>query len=413
MLRNKIKYLLLLAAVGVLSILYNQYRMGMLFLTVLTMPFLLFAILSYIYRRVTAKLDTTVHVANKGEPIPIDVRLNNPTIFPVSNLKIYITYQNSFTDKIFKKELYVSVDLRSRTKATFYVNSEYCGNLQVKLNGIRIYDYIKLFSLRRKMNEEIRIAVLPHFYEIEEDYSPNHNKSIAEGDYYSHIRGGDDPSEVFAIREYKEGDRLQRIHWKLSLKQDKLMIKEFSDPINCSVLIFTDTGIPKGEDMLMFMDAILECSLSLSRFFLLKEQFHYFAWYDRNHGTCKRLSLKQENDLYEAIDGLMQMKVTPFGEDTLKVYLAEHSMEQYTEIYYITGMVSDSNLESLSAIKSAQKHVIYVSDMDQTIRVEEGSTNGLLPDEILNKSADMGIEIIGADMKNMKETMEHFTFSWE
>lgn len=410
MLKNKIRYLLLLAVIGVLSILYNQYRMGILFLTVLTMPFLLFAVLSYLYGRVTAKLNTTVHVANKGDSIPIDVQLNNPTIFPISNLKIYITYQNSFTDKIFKKELSVSVDSRTRTNATFYVYSEYSGNLKVKLNGIRIYDYIKLFSLKRKMDEEIRIAVLPHFYEIEEDYTPNHNKSIVESDYYSHIRGGDDPSEVFAIREYKEGDRLQRIHWKLSIKQDKLMIKEFSDPINCSVLIFTDTGIPKGEDMLMFMDALLECSLSLSRFFLLKEQFHYFAWYDRNHGACKRLSLKQENDLYEAVDGLMQTKVAPFEEDTLKVYLAEHAKEQYTEIYYITGAISDSNLESLSTMKSAQKHIIYVSDLDRTIGEEEGSTNKMLPEEIMNKTADMGIEIIGANKKNMKETMEHFKF---
>ena len=48
-----------------------------------------------------------------------------------------------------------------------------------------------------------------------------------ESDSYSTIKGGDDPSEVFAIREYREGDRLQRIHWKLSYETKSANDKGF------------------------------------------------------------------------------------------------------------------------------------------------------------------------------------------
>ena len=39
-----------------------------------------------------------------------------------------------------------------------------------------------------------------------------------EGERYSQRKAGDDPTELFALREWREGDRLSRVHWKLSQK---------------------------------------------------------------------------------------------------------------------------------------------------------------------------------------------------
>ena len=39
---------------------------------------------------------------------------------------------------------------------------------------------------------------------------------------------GYDPSELFDVREFQNGDRLQSVHWKLSARTDELMVKELS-----------------------------------------------------------------------------------------------------------------------------------------------------------------------------------------
>ena len=49
--------------------------------------------------------------------------------------------------------------------------------------------------------------------------------------------GGDDPSEIYQVREYRERDSLKDIHWKLSAREEELMVKERGFPLGCVVLI--------------------------------------------------------------------------------------------------------------------------------------------------------------------------------
>lgn len=409
MLRNKLRYLVLLTSMGLLSILYNQYVMGILLLTILIMPFILFALLCFVYGMVTAELVSTVHVAKKGEMIPISIQLNNPTIFPISNLTIYLSYKNAYSPKRYKKDFTVSIDKRTNTSVICNILSDYAGNLEVSLKKIRIYDYLKLFSLRKKLTGEVKVAVLPFFYEILENSITNRNRQMMESDNYSSTKSGDDPSEVFAIREYREGDRPQRIHWKLSIKQDQLMIKDFSDPLNCSVLVFVNLSIPEEEDALVYIDALLECALSLSYSLVTKGQIHYFSWYDEKHGISRRIRVAQEKELFEAVDGLLQS--VPYTEktDALADFLAEHPNDQYTDLFYVTGEISDpERLDSLSLIKAQEKHIIYVSDVNHVTAASDSKQSKIrpIPENFLLRSSAMGIGLFSVDIGNIKADIE-------
>lgn len=400
MLRNKLRYLILLAAVGFLSILYNQYYMGIIFLTLLAMPFLMFGLLSYIYGCVRVELISSAHVVNKGEAIPISVQLTNPTIFPISNLKLYLTYKNSYSNQKFTKEFQVCVDGRTKTSVICNLFSDYAGNIEISLKAIRFYDYLKIFSLKKKLKGELKAAVLPYYYELTENYNTERYTRLVESDNYSPHKRGDDPSEVFAIREYREGDRLQRIHWKLSRKLDQLMIKEFSDPLNCSVLLFVNLSIPEGANVLYFVDSILECALCISYTFLLKGQLHYFSWYDGKHGICRRIRVSREKDLFEAVDGLLQAVPYTIETDAMSAYLAEHPNDQYTDLFFVTGEVSPLWLDILTLLKAQTRQLIYVSDVDNLLGIPS------MPQEISVKSAEMGIDLWPVDVTNVKRDME-------
>ncbi len=408
MLQNKIRYLALLATIGLLSILYNEYIMIIVFLTIAVLPFVMVGLLCYIYGMLSVELISTVHVAGRGEMIPVSVIINNPTIFPVSNITLYLTYGNSFSGKRFKKELIVSSDRRSRATVTCNILSEHAGNLEISLSKIRVFDYLKMFSLRKKCHGELKVAILPVVHEITEDYLANRSRMQVESDYYSPTKSGDDPSEVFGIREYREGDKPTRIHWKLSMKQDQLMIKEFSDPMNCSILIFANLSVAFEEDILPYMDALMECALSLSYSFLLKGQIHYFAWYDEVHGVCRRVRIVREKDLFEAVDGILQSGPYSKGVDVMTAYLAEHPNDQYSDLFYVTGEVSKDQLDALSLIKASVRQIIYVNDSARYSEANNGNIRIKLPitEEVMKRIVEMGIGLLSVDTGNLKHNLE-------
>lgn len=412
MFQNKIKYLLVVIVSGFLAVLYNEYFMGILFLTVTVIPFVLFAILSYIYGRLSFGWASDKHVAGKGETIPITIQINNPTIFPVTDICVTINYCNAFTDGFkankYKQKFYVSVDRRSSTNAVCNLKSEHAGNLIISLSKVRVYDYLKIFSLRKKNLGEIKIAVLPGYYELTGNFLKNNLRKQIDSDYFSVTKSGDDPSEIFAIREYREGDRPQRIHWKLSLKQDQLMIKEFSDPINCSVIIFADMQVPGWDEPLETIDSILECALSLSYSFLLKGQIHYFAWYDSIQGSLRRIRIVTEKDFYEAVDGLLNSNPYMRDMDLATVYFAEYPHDQYTDMFYVTNIITEEKIESFSWAKAVEIQILYVNDADSPETEDDTDSLFGLPisDELARKISETGIGLFSIDTTKIKEDLE-------
>jgi uncharacterized protein (DUF58 family) len=395
MLQNKIRYLFLLILISILSVLYNEYVMCIIILGLLIMPVFLLLHVCYLYRKVDARLESAVHVSGKGEQIPVSIQMNNPTIFPVLDLKIYLTVQNGFSRKQYAKELFISMDARSSQRITCYLQSEFSGNLEVCLKKIRCYDYLRLFSMQRKLKDAVKIAVMPEFYEINENHICNRNQMIVESDHYSSIKSGDDPSEVYAIREYREGDRPQQIHWKLSRKQNQLMIKEFSDPINCSALAFIDLFVPLEKNALAYMDALLECALSVSYSFLKKRQIHYLAWFDNENGVCRSVRIEHEKDLYEAVDGLLQANPYTSRTDALAACLAQNPYSQLTDLINITGD-SDFGVDFMTLIHAGTKRVIYIGDAVS------------VSDDIVEME-NIGLKLSMVNIKNVREDIENLS----
>ena len=50
------------------------------------------------------------------------------------------------------------------------------------------------------------------------------------------------PPEVSEIREYRPGDRMHNIHWKLSAKRDEIMVYEFISEQNIMPVIYLAIG---------------------------------------------------------------------------------------------------------------------------------------------------------------------------
>jgi hypothetical protein len=197
------------------------------------------------------------------------------------------------------------------------------------------------------------------------------------------------------------------------MKQDQLMIKDFSDPLNCSTLIFADLRVPEKAETLVYMDAILECTLSLSSHLISSKQIHYLAWYDEAHASCRRIRIGQEKDLFEAVDGLLQAPVSTQMADAAAIYLAEHPNDQYTELFYVTGEASSIRLDSLSLLKAHSKHIlqVYSSGYGPEEALAETYTEDILTQSFTRTAGEMGVGITRINIRNIKENMEQLNFS--
>ena len=82
------------------------------------------------------------------------------------------------------------------------------------------------------------VGILPECHLIPVEITRKTREFIAESDEYFDRENGDDPSEVYQIREYRDMDSLRDVHWKMSAKAEELLVKEHGKPKGCVVLIW-------------------------------------------------------------------------------------------------------------------------------------------------------------------------------
>ena len=126
--------------------------------------------------------------------------------------------------------LHFEADRRQETELKFLLQPLFSGDLRVCAECFALTDPLGLFQMRLNCTSERIISVLPDDTNASSqlDETPD---SMADNDEYSMTRPGSDTSEIYAIRPYVPGDPIRSIHWKLTEKLDKLMVREFGRPL--------------------------------------------------------------------------------------------------------------------------------------------------------------------------------------
>jgi len=116
------------------------------------------------------------------------------------------------------------------------------GVFDVGIDEVYVSDYLNLFRLRQNIELFSKIKVLPQILSpygvfVGLDGSSNTKRSVV----HNHIDNGD-------IREYRAGDAIKSIHWKLSAKTEELQIRESSASTGRRVVIVCDLSENPGAE---------------------------------------------------------------------------------------------------------------------------------------------------------------------
>lgn len=173
----------------------------------------------------------------EGERNTIFFEMKYDGFYPFSKIDVrYSIRHRNEEKKVFVEDSY-SIFHGTRTNSLGFT-LEYCGIYEVETEYIIFYDFLGIFGRRYKLNPKTDISVMPKTVDFPESIIAR--TLIDDYDYETDPNAGDDVSEIKEFREYRDGDRLSQIHWKLSTKSEDLIVKEYEKQAGVCIAIACD-----------------------------------------------------------------------------------------------------------------------------------------------------------------------------
>lgn len=273
MLRNRLLYLFILLCSTAFFICFNGYYSWYVFLLTLSLPWmsLIMSLPGMLTGRVFVETPGGGSTArtSKSVSVPVQVSAAGPWPLPWGRVRVRLSVTNTFTGESRREVIELSPGRRPQAVEQ-KLTSHSCGRIICRLSKARGYDLLGLFCLpvRLKRGESCQVIVAPKVYETLISMAPCHTPD-AESDRYSPVKPGGDPTELFGLREYRPGDRLSRVNWKLSQRGGGLLVKEGSLPMAMRTLLLADLS-GDGREADLLMDALA----TLSHFLCCREAQH-------------------------------------------------------------------------------------------------------------------------------------------
>lgn len=376
MTKEKLIYLAVAVVSGVFFILYRDMLALVLFLVILAIPILLF-ILTVLMRlgiRIRVEADRTV--CSNEETATISLVIANYSLLPVSQITVFANYKNAFFKHHDVGEFQFFAPPLSKNRYEIEVRSRHAGKVEVFFKKARVLDYFGVFSLPIKIKKRLTVSFLPRVHSVEPTLRKN-TYTASETNLYSQYKPGDDPAEVFAVREYVDGDKLSRIHWKLSSKQDCYMVKDYSLPINEAVLILPELVFDEGDEAnLDLIDAVLEIAFSLSHTLVERKTLHAIGYYNVEADKVCVQKIGDLDDLYSVFGEIFN--TSAYYNKPVLANMDPELQQNMSHVVYISANVTAERCNALSADKSEALLYTLINVVD------ENTVCGEIGDEDLN-----------------------------
>ncbi len=202
--------------------------------------------------------------------------------------------------------------------ARFTVSGEHCGTLEVRLADAAVSDWFGLWSFPVLEPEPKTVTVRPDLYPVQitdSDRPGARSADLRE----QQLKSSPDSSVYGDIREYVPGDPVRLIHWKLSEKTDRLLIREPAHASERNIrLLLNISGsrvLPKR------ISDTVEAFLSASRALVSEGFAHEACWRDAERTEWISVIIGSETDfrsmqeavLYLRRDGIADLPEIPIS----------------------------------------------------------------------------------------------------
>ncbi len=221
-----------------------------------------------------------VAVFEEGQPIEIRAEASNPSSFSSYDVRV----RPRLKDPVEPPTAYISVLPPGETISTKTGGSS--------LNrGIYSFDQwvvespfpIGFMRTQRRYHlasGEQSIVVLPKLLPVDFRQAFGADQALDGEDALLH--GPQGGNTYFGVREYRQGDPMRSIHWKVSARTQKLFVKEFQRPLQARYYLFLDLNQEEQtvEGPESNLEYLIRLAGSLGEHLSQTGALYHFVWYD-------------------------------------------------------------------------------------------------------------------------------------
>lgn len=229
----------------------------------------------------------------------------NPLGLPQVRVKVVVSTRNVFTAQE-KKEKKTWFCPGGGGKLWFSAPSEHCGLLTGRVLQAWALDSLGLFWLPLRRGGEARQWILPLSQPQELPPLPQE-----EAPGLRPLPGGG-PGEDYDPRDYRPGDPLSSIHWKLSAKRDELITRETLETVRPLPLLTFDCFGTPGR-----LDRTLDLLSGVSVALLREGRSHQVAWAHPLTGELCRMAVGEEADRLRCLEAILSQSAPLTGKSIL------------------------------------------------------------------------------------------------
>lgn len=261
MLLNRIIYAVFLAACLGFSMAYTANITALLLAVAVLYPAaaaaftavqLLFLNADFTERRVTFLKNTNFDIC---------VEVKNRSLFPCVPLELVCSLPDPDSGRFVKKKIYVSLSPFGSARLAVSGRHLYRGCYTAAVERVSAVDPLRIIRITKKLDKQMTMVFLPRRLELEDVLSSSEgeqnytrpNAVVAEKEDFSHVR------------LYDPGNDIRLIHWKLTAKQDDLMVKQYDSVNDRRVFVLCDfsrSAVTPDEEQLLIADTVIETALA-------------------------------------------------------------------------------------------------------------------------------------------------------
>lgn len=356
--KSRIWYGVLLVAAGILYIIADSDAALGLLICLIAVPFLslLIQVLAIKELHIECQIKKGCLAGKEQE---FEIWLYRESGLPLGTVEIEMESENIHYGEREIRKIRLQPSEKRKMKFVYPYIFEDCGNVRISVSNVRCYDLLGLFAMKKKMNYKGTIMVYPPMPKMNISLQRK-PETLYSGDQFDPYKRGQDVSEMANLRGYVEGDAFNRIHWKMSSKLDRIMVREFAFPSNYNTVILSDMmKCADGENIPNECNnAVVAFTAQISACMLQQSQKHEVGYVLK--GEYRWMPVDSTESQEQLMVSLLSRPVEKDKNraESMYLFLRGNLKNNYTKLIYITPAYDEEAVRQLA--KEMDITILYI-----------------------------------------------------
>ncbi|MBQ3083876.1 MAG: DUF58 domain-containing protein [Clostridia bacterium] len=295
------------------------------------------------------------------------IKSKTPILLPL--MKFNLTVSNSDGDESVRGYSIVHFRAFGETVVEIPMNYSVRGIYKAGINSVVLYDFLRLFSVKKKLQKTVSVVVTPRTLRLE---LPVH-ASRQEQENVASVGGREtkNSGDMAGIREFNEYDTLRQVHWKLSARLSKMIVKTYWENSCDNIMVLADL-FPYEEELLMnrrLTDCVVEMAGQLMT--LLNEAgVRTTLGYGNYESMMSLRSITTPEERLDAGDELAMTPMMEYGSFIQSLHEMDFNSLQGGALYVVSSMKSEQLVRAMEPYLRGLNCTVYYFSIRPEIEAE-------------------------------------------